>query len=612
MINDFPRNGSRGAFLAALAAKLLRCLPLVATFGLLLCLSAAFTPGAEDSPTALVAKCALRSAWIALFLAWVAVDRRWLRRVTALALAVLAFADFYCVFHLHCRVNPSVIFLLFQTDGREAGEYLSEFLLTVPTLKALAVAVIVPVAGLALQRRWSRLKWPVIGPKIAAAMIMAAIVLAVVSLLNTFVTATHTALWALIGAVVGSIVLAACRVVSSRAVEVACWALLALSVYPYRLPLPQADRLKEKKQNAVQNLALSVADVLDSEIDIDRLTAANTDIIAVRGRDDGLKMVVIIGESFNRLHSSLYGYRLDTNPRLAAERDRGNLVVMTAAQSPTESTGYAMRGLLSTHPYGGGSALQWEDYPLLPALMRKAGYRVALIDNQGTMTESDAWQFHSSSFFSTPRMSGLCFDWRNDSVTTYDHEVIDRYLDQMVKADLCIIHLMGQHAPARLRYPAAQARFSADSYPWRDDLDADRLATLAHYDNATAYNDSVVASVIDRYRGEKALVIYLSDHGEAVFDDGLGYGRTKGMVSHAYLRSVYHVPFMVWMSDAFISASADEAEALRQAADRRLCSFDLPHLVMDIYGVDTPWLVAGRSVVSPEYKAHSCPLIPNR
>ena len=32
-----------------------------------------------------------------------------------------------------------------------------------------------------------------------------------------------------------------------------------------------------------------------------------------------IKIVLIIGESFNKYHSSLYGYRLNTNPNLMKE-----------------------------------------------------------------------------------------------------------------------------------------------------------------------------------------------------------------------------------------------------------------------------------------------------
>ena len=38
--------------------------------------------------------------------------------------------------------------------------------------------------------------------------------------------------------------------------------------------------------------------------------------------------------------------------------------------------------------------------------------------------------------------------------------------------------------------------------------------TIADYDNATLYNDIVLSKIVDLFRQQEAIVIYLSDHGE--------------------------------------------------------------------------------------------------
>ena len=45
---------------------------------------------------------------------------------------------------------------------------------------------------------------------------------------------------------------------------------------------------------------------------------------------ENIDIVVVIGESFNKYHSSLYGYSHNTNPNLLEERRKGNLYVFTA------------------------------------------------------------------------------------------------------------------------------------------------------------------------------------------------------------------------------------------------------------------------------------------
>ena len=54
-------------------------------------------------------------------------------------------------------------------------------------------------------------------------------------------------------------------------------------------------------------------------------------------------IVFVIGESFNKHHSSLYGYYLPTSKQLEIERDKGRLFVFNNAWTPTSSTNYAMR-----------------------------------------------------------------------------------------------------------------------------------------------------------------------------------------------------------------------------------------------------------------------------
>ena len=54
---------------------------------------------------------------------------------------------------------------------------------------------------------------------------------------------------------------------------------------------------------------------------------------------------------------------------------------------------------------------------------------------------------------------------------------------------------------------------------------------LADYDNATLYNDSIMAEVIKRFEKEDAIVIYMSDHGEEAFGNGMEiFGRNHSAV----------------------------------------------------------------------------------
>lgn len=80
-------------------------------------------------------------------------------------------------------------------------------------------------------------------------------------------------------------------------------------------------------------------------------------------------IVIIIGESFSKHHSSLYGYPLPTNPRLEERLRRGELFVFRDVVSPANLTTSVLSNLFS--PASLGSGQSWKDSPLFPALFKK-------------------------------------------------------------------------------------------------------------------------------------------------------------------------------------------------------------------------------------------------
>lgn len=69
---------------------------------------------------------------------------------------------------------------------------------------------------------------------------------------------------------------------------------------------------------------------------------------------------------------------------------------------------------------------------------------------------------------------------------------------------------------------------------------------VAQYDNALYYNDYIVSSIIDKFRDSETLVIYVPDHGEAVYDEG------EDMSGHIEENPTHHmieIPVIMWASE---------------------------------------------------------------
>ena len=127
-----------------------------------------------------------------------------------------------------------------------------------------------------------------------------------------------------------------------------------------------------------------------------------------------------------------------------------------------------------------------------------------------------------------PQIMKACYHQTNDSTFEYDGQMVDDYQKKQEKADrrLVLFHLLGQHVGFEHRYPESFAHFTPDSLSFRKEswLTDEMREEIAHYDNATLYNDYVIKQIINLYNQQNTIVVYLADHGEEVYDyrDNLG------------------------------------------------------------------------------------------
>ena len=91
-------------------------------------------------------------------------------------------------------------------------------------------------------------------------------------------------------------------------------------------------------------------------------------------------IALVIGESFIRSHSSLYGYALPTNPLLGKELQAGRLVLFTDMVTPANLTTEVMRNILNLNDVSAGEP--WHRSIYFPALLKRAGWNVYHFDNQ--------------------------------------------------------------------------------------------------------------------------------------------------------------------------------------------------------------------------------------
>lgn len=322
---------------------------------------------------------------------------------------------------------------------------------------------------------------------------------------------------------------------------------------------------------------------------------------------DSINLVLIIGESFSKYHSSLYGYSHLTNPRLQKQVDSGNLFVFSDVVSSYNLTSFVLRNMFSVNSIMDNE--DWIEFPAFPILFRRAGYNVYLWDNQRTFGKADVSDFSIASYLFNDIIVKESYSAINRQVFPYDAQLIDDFAQNFSfsgNRNLVIFHLMGQHTMPDKRYPNDSKFnvFTKDSVK-RNDIDGRRKSQIAHYDNATLYNDWVVNGVMERFNDKNAVILYLSDHGEELYDFRDHYGRTQERVkTRDMLKYQYEIPFMIWCSDYYMENHADLVSNIASAVDKPFMNDNVCQILMGLVGMKTKYYNPKRDLLSPRYEPY--------
>ena len=324
-------------------------------------------------------------------------------------------------------------------------------------------------------------------------------------------------------------------------------------------------------------------------------------------KQDSITIVLVIGESYIREHASIYGYPLNTTPFLLKEKEKGRLFVFDNMISPFNQTTGVIRNLISCNSIGDGE--HWSSTPPFTAIFKKSGYYVSMMDNQKDFGLDALFSYSLNTYLYNPRVVKVCYSEVNDSTFEYDGQLIDYYKrisSNKQRRQLILFHLLGQHAEFEYRYPNNFSYFSLDSISFRKDswLTEEMRKDIAHYDNATRYNDYVLNKIINLVFHDNSVVIYLSDHGEEVYDYRDNYGRdawSMGGDPKQVIRWQYMVPFVVWCSDKYKAKNPSIITQLEKATARPGMLDNVCQVLFHLSGLNTPYYNTSRDILSPKY-----------
>ena len=312
--------------------------------------------------------------------------------------------------------------------------------------------------------------------------------------------------------------------------------------------------------------------------------------VMTRDKDEPEVFVVVIGETSRADNWEIFGYERPTNPLL---KDRKNIFPFSKAISEINTTHKAVPMLLSyLEPENFGDSVAHTRS--IFSAFNNLGYRTAFLSNQR--------RNHSYiDYFGEEAQLATFAD--GELGHTLDFELIKSMNDLIDKSPnnkvFIVLHTYGSHFEYRKRYPSDMAHFTPDINS--SAKKSNRPHLINSYDNTIRYTDALLDSVIgslDRL-GIPAAMMYVSDHGEDIFDDD------RERFLHSSPTPTYyqlHVPMLVWLSDPYIEKHPGIAESLKANRDKNVASTSsLFHTLLDVVGIKTPYYNAAYSLASPSF-----------
>jgi lipid A ethanolaminephosphotransferase len=290
----------------------------------------------------------------------------------------------------------------------------------------------------------------------------------------------------------------------------------------------------------------------------------------------------VVGETARAANFSMLGYPRETNPELA----KSDVVAFTDVSSCGTSTEVSVPCMFSPFGREHYDARRIRHSEGLLDVLERAGYTVKWLDNQSGckgVCQGSGIQYEKMEPGLAP---DLC-----DSTECHDGILVRRLQQELAQVrtnTVFVLHMMGNHGPAYFkRYPREFRRFLPDCGT-AELRNCSRAEVVNAYDNAILYTDHVLAGVVrtlaqDARRLDSAM-IYVSDHGESLGENGLYLHGIPYAIAPEWQT---HVPMFVWVSRQITASGDVDVRCLRGRAHAELSHDNLFHSVLGLLDVDT-------------------------
>lgn len=358
------------------------------------------------------------------------------------------------------------------------------------------------------------------------------------------------------------------------------WLHFLLALIFISIPLNAGTAYNAIVKRIPYSIFFTVAEYIDNRVSVDTVRPDFNGKVSCD--TDSLTVVLIIGESLRASSMQINGYERATTPLLCKER---NVVSMSNIYSDYNLTHLSIPHFMTRSDEKHPDRAYTERSFI--SLMKRAGYTSAWLANQEGiksflyfMKECDRLKYVSSG-----KVSYIYDKW-------LDTDLLPAYDEELARAEarkLIILHTIGSHW-------YYNTHFTDDFEKYKPITDSKILSSNTFekirnsYDNTILYSDYFWNKVIKKLRKRNAILIYLSDHGECMGEDGY-------FIHGSVDNEPQHLPgCFVWYSDEYASRYPQKIKALRSNKNKRFKSYFLFHSILDAADIKSDYIEEGMNI----------------
>ncbi|MBN2765108.1 MAG: phosphoethanolamine transferase [Paludibacteraceae bacterium] len=282
-------------------------------------------------------------------------------------------------------------------------------------------------------------------------------------------------------------------------------------------------------------------------------------------QNEELNIVFIIGESLRANNLSINGYQRSTTPLLSA---RKNVISFKNIFSEYTYTNPSVAHILTRADSVHANRAKTEK-SFITTFNSCGFYTVWLANQDAAITYYPFMMECDTLIYARPEKSVYTYsDWLDEDL----FPSFDQTLNRPEKAKLIILHTIGSHWYYNSHYSDDFSQFTPVT---RSKIISQNTAEeiINSYDNSVLYTDFFINSIIEKLQHTNSVVIYLSDHGEALGEDGnwLHANDNEHLKNPACL---------IWYSDAYRIKNPEKILAISQNQNLKFRTDYLYHSIL--------------------------------